>query len=183
MSKDLFFLMREEEIETTLKPIKMATLYEITAEQKALIYEIEYLDGEITPDIEEKLAITESQLQQKSIAYLEIINQKDAFNSLIDAEIKRLQALKKRNDRTLNSLKENLLNAVKTFGTYTIGFITFGTRKSSSIEVEDVNSLPSKYKVIKVTEQADKAKLKEALKSGEIIDGVSIVEHQNLKIN
>jgi len=183
MSKDLFFLMREEEIETTLKTINMATLYEITAEQKALIYEIEYLDGEITPDIEEKLAITESQLQQKSIAYLEIINQKDAFNSLIDAEIKRLQALKKRNDRTLNSLKENLLNAVKTFGTYTIGFTTFGTRKSSSVEVEDVNTLPSKYKVIKVTEQADKAKLKEALKSGEIIDGVAIVEHQNLKIN
>ena len=161
----------------------METLYEITAEQKQLIYEIEYLDGEITPDIEEKLAITESQLQQKSIAYLEIINQKDAFNGLIDLEIKRLQALKKRNDRTLASLKENLLNAVKTFGEYTVGFTTFGTRKSSSVEVEDVNSLPNEYKVIKVTEAADKAKLKKALQAGEVIEGVSIVEHQNLKIN
>ena len=161
----------------------MTTLYNITAEQRALINEIEALDGELTPDMEIKLSINESQLQQKSIGYLEVIKKKEAYNSLIDAEIKRLQALKKQSNNTIGFLKENLLKAVKTFGNYEVGLSKFGTRKSSSVEVEDVNSLPKEYKVVTVTERADKKKLKEALKSGKEIEGVRIEEHLILKIN
>lgn len=159
------------------------SLFSITNEQKLLMLEIESLEGEITPEIEERLAITESQLQQKSIAYLEVIRQKEAYNSLIDAEIKRLQGLKKQTTNVIDRLEENLLNAVKTFGVYTVGLQKFGTRKSSQIIVEDVNSLPDKYKVIKVTESADKMLLKEALKNGEKIEGVYIQDNLNLKIN
>jgi len=159
------------------------SLFNITSEQKLLMLEIESLEGEITPDIEERLAITESQLQQKSIAYLEVIRQKEAYNGLIDAEIKRLQGLKKQTNNVIERLEENLLNAVKTFGNYTVGTQKFGTRKSSQIIVDDVNSLPEKYKVIKVTESADKMLLKEALKNGEKIEGVFIQDNLNLKIN
>ena len=158
-------------------------LYEITSEQKSLINEIEYLEGEITPEMEQALAITERQLQQKSIAYLEVISQKDGFNDLITNEIKRLQALKKRNDNVVSRLKENLLNAVKTFGDFKVGTHSFGTRKSSSVEVEDVNSLPKEFKVIKVTESADKMALKKAIQSGQEIEGVWIDEKLNLKIS
>jgi len=161
----------------------MTTLYNITAEQRDLINEIEALEGELTPDMEIKLAINESQLQQKSIGYLEIIKKKEAYNTLIDTEIKRLQALKKQSNNTIGFLKENLLNAVKTFGGYEVGLSKFGTRKSSSVEVEDVNNLPKEYKVVTVTERADKKKLKEALKGGKEIEGVWINEHLNLKIN
>ena len=159
------------------------SLFSITNEQKLLMLEIESLEGEITPEIEERLAITESQLQQKSIAYLEVIRQKEAYNSLIDAEIKRLQGLKKQTTNVIDRLEENLLNAVKTFGVYTVGTQKFGTRKSSQIIVEDVNSLPDKYKVIKVTESADKMLLKEALKNGEKIEGVYVQDNLNLRIN
>jgi hypothetical protein len=159
------------------------SLFNITAEQKLLMLEIESLEGEITPEIEERLAITESQLQQKSIAYLEVIRQKEAYNGLIDAEIKRLQGLKKQTNNVIERLEETLLNAVKTFGVYTVGTQKFGTRKSSQIIVEDVNSLPEKFKVIKVTEQADKMALKEALKNGEKIEGVYVQDNLNLKIN
>ena len=159
------------------------SLFSITAEQKLLMLEIESLEGEITPEIEERLAITESQLQQKSIAYLEVIRQKEAYNGLIDAEIKRLQGLKKQTTNVIERLEENLLNAVKTFGSYTVGTQKFGTRKSSQIIVEDVNSLPDIYKKIVVTESADKMLLKEALKNGEEIKGVYIQDNVNLKIN
>jgi len=159
------------------------SLFNITAEQKLLMLEIESLEGELTPEIEERLEITESQLQQKSIAYLEVIRQKEAYNGLIDEEIKRLQGLKKQTNNVIERLEENLLNAVKTFGVYTVGTQKFGTRKSSQIIVEDVNSLPEKFKVIKVTEQADKMALKEALKNGEKIEGVYVQDNLNLKIN
>lgn len=161
----------------------MATLYEITLEQKTLINEIEAMEGEITPEMERQLAITESQLQQKSIAYLEVIRAKESFNDLIDNEIKRLQQMKKVNNNVIDRLNDNLLLAVKTFGEFTVGTQKFGTRKSSQVIVEDVNSLPKKYKTIKVTESADMVALKKAIQAGEQIDGVHIQENLNLKIN
>lgn len=157
-------------------------LYDITTQQRLLIEEIESTEGELTPEIEQQLCITKEQLEQKSIAYLSVIANKEGFNDLIGNEIKRLQALKKRNDNIVDRLKENLLNAVKTFGEYQVGTHTFTTRKSSSVEVEDVNSLPKEFKVIKVTEQADKMALKKAIQEGHEIKGVSIQEHLNLLI-
>jgi hypothetical protein len=161
----------------------MTTLYDITQEQRFTLLEIEELGGELTPELEERLEITATQLNSKSMAYLEVITTKESFNSMIDAEIKRLQQLKKVNDNLVTRLKDNLLNAVKTFGSFEVGTHKFGTRKSSSIEVEDVNSLPSEYKVITVSERADKTALKKAIQSGEVIDGVELVEHLNLKID
>jgi len=161
----------------------MNTLYEITTEQRELMNLIEESEGLLTPEIEAELAINESQLQQKSISYLEIIKKKEAYTSLIDAEIKRLQALKRQSSNTVVFLKENLLNAVKTFGAFEVGLTKFGTRKSSSVEVEDVNSLPKEFKVVTVTERADKKLLKEALQSGQEIEGVCLKQNLNLKIN
>jgi len=158
-------------------------LYEITAEQKALINKIELLEGEITEEIENALIINENQLQSKSIAYLSVIKNKENFNSLVDEEIKRLQAIKKTNTNLVNRLKDNLLNAINLFGDFQVGTNKFGIRKSSTLEVEDTNSLPEKYKVIKVSETADKMALKSALKNGEEIKGVYLQEHKNLKIN
>jgi len=163
----------------------MKTLYDITIEQKLLINEIQEMEGEITPEMEEKLVIAKSEIQQKTIAYLEVIQSKESFNSLIDNEVKRLQGMKKTNNNVIDRLKDNLLIAVKTFGNYTIGTQKFGTRKSSSIQVDPdkVNSLPKEYKTIKVTEAPDKKALKDALNRGEEIDGVSILNSLNLKIN
>ena len=158
-------------------------LYEITAEQKALINKIELLEGEITEEIENALIINENQLQSKSVAYLAVIKNKENFNSLVDEEIKRLQAIKKTNTNLVNRLKDNLLNAINLFGDFQVGTNKFGIRKSSTLEVEDTNSLPEKYKVIKVSETADKMALKSALKNGEEIKGVYLQEHKNLKIN
>lgn len=161
----------------------MKSLYEITTEQKSLINEIELMEGEITPEMEKQLMITESQLQNKSIAYLEVIKRKESFNDLIDSEIKRLQQLKKTNNNLVGRLKDNLLEAVKAFGGFQVGTQKFTTRKSSAVIVEDVNSLPKEYKSIKVTESADKKAIKEALKGGKEIEGCYIQENLNLKIN
>jgi hypothetical protein len=161
----------------------MSSLYEITSKQQLLINEIESLEGEITPEIEQALIITENELQQKSIAYLEVIKQKESFNSLIDNEIKRLQQLKKVNGNIIDRLENNLLLAVITFGSFTVGLQKFGTRKSSQVIVNDVNSLPEAFKVRKVTETADKMALKKAIESGQQIEGVYIQENLNLKIN
>ena len=159
------------------------TLFEIKNEYLDIINQVEEMEGEITPELSEQLAINEEQLQTKSIGYVAVIRQREALNELVSNEIKRLQAIKKRNDTLIDNLENRLLDAVKMFGNFESGLTKFGTRKSESIEVEDVNLLPTEFKTIKVTETADKTALKKAIKSGQVIKGVILVEHANLKIN
>ena len=159
------------------------TLYKIEKDYIELIKQVEEAEGEITEEINEQLEINESQLQSKSIAYLSVIKEKEAFTTLIDDEIKRLQALKKKNDNLVKNLKNRLLNAVNLFGTFEIGFTKFGSRKSESVIIEDVNELPNEFKVKKLSIQADKMAIKKALKNGQKVKGCSIQVNNNLKIN
>lgn len=164
-------------------PAKKKSLYNISVDYSELIREIELNEGILTEEQIELFNINKTELQSKSIAYLEVIKGKEAFNTLIDNEIKRLQALKKVNNNIITRLKENLLGAVNLFGSFEVGLNKFGIRKSSAIQVDDVNSLPDEYKTRKLTETANKTELKNALKRGEVIKGVELVENINLKIN
>ena len=158
------------------------TLYNIENDYLTLISQIEEAEGVLTPELEEALTINETQLQGKSTAYLQVITTKEGINDAIDIEIKRLQAIKKRNGNLVTKLRSRLLEAVKLFGDIEVGFNKFTTRKSSSVQVDDINSLPSEFKTIKITETADKKAIKDAIKAGKEIEGCSIVENLNLKI-
>jgi hypothetical protein len=58
------------------------TLYNIEQEYLNLISEIESLDGELTPEIEEQLTINKEQLESKSVAYLQVIATKEDYRHL-----------------------------------------------------------------------------------------------------
>ena len=159
------------------------SLYIIKEEYLDLISQIEQAEGELTPDLESALTINKAELEVKSIAYVEVIKQRESFNARIDEEIKRLQAIKKSNDNLILRLKNNLLNAVNMFGNFEAGFLKLSTRKSKSVEVNiDTNDLPKEFKSIKVTEAPDKTAIKKAIESGQEVEGCRIVENINLAI-
>ena len=158
-------------------------LYKIETEYLQLMADVEDVEGVLTPELEEALTINKTQLEGKSTAYLHIISTREALNNQAKDEIKRLQAFVKANDNLVIKLRSRLLDAVKLFGAFEVGINKFGTRKSSTVEVDDVNSLPSDFKTVKVVESADKKAIKEALKNGVVIEGCSIIEKINLKIN
>lgn len=157
------------------------TLYNIKENYLILMDDIEASEGVLSEEQESALDINKNELQSKSIAYLEVIKSSNAFISTIDDEIKRLQALKKRNGNLIDRLENSLLSAVTLFGEFTVGTLTFGKRKSESVIIDDVNSLPSEFKTVKVTESAKKAELKKALKGGEEIEGVYIQTNYKFK--
>lgn len=157
-------------------------LNQITNEQKLIIQEIEALEGEITPEIEERLSINAFNLETKSMAYLEVINRQEVYNTLIDDEIKRLQALKKRSSTIIDKLRENLLNAVLTFGAFEIGLRKFNFKTTSFVEVADENLLPEEYRVKKLVITPDKIAIKKALKNGEVVAGAELLERNHLTI-
>ena len=103
---------------------------------------------------------------------------------IIDNEIKRLQQAKKTREKAIERLKANIEMAMNTFEVDKIEtpLIKISFRKSESVEVEDVNNLPNEFKVIKLSETADKLKIKDAIKSGILIEGCSIKTNRNLNI-
>ena len=159
------------------------TLYNIKEDYLQIVNELELSEGELTPEIETKLNINQAELQSKTIAYHSVILTKDAFNTQIDTEIKRLQLLKKRNNSVIERLKLSLLNAVELFGDFEVGLNKFSIRKSTQVKCEDVNLLPKEYKTIKIVETADKKAIKDALKLGKELNNCYLAEVNNLKIN
>ena len=160
------------------------SIYQIENEYQLLINQIIEADGEITPQQELNLQIAKEQLQSKGINYAYVIRKLDFESDVIDAEIKRLSALKKVRQNLAERLKANITHAMHTFEVDKIEspLIKLSFRKSQAVEVDDVNSLPSEYKVVKVTEQADKMKIKQALQNGKQITGCSIITNTNLQI-
>ena len=162
----------------------MISLYKINENMLSLLSVIEANEGELTDEVLEQLEINNEELQTKSESYLAVIKNREALNTQIDDEVKRLQAMKKANNNLVLRLKNSLLNAVNIFGEFETGLIKFGIRKSTTVEVNGiVNDLPKEFKTVKVTEQPNKAEIKKSLQRGEQIEGCALITNYNLKIN
>ena len=159
-------------------------IYNIQSEYQQLVNQLIENGGEITPELELALQINKDNFHSKSENYGYITKQFDAEMDIIDNEIKRLQQAKKSREKTIQRLKDTIELAMLTFDVDKIEtpLIKISFRKSESVEVENVNELPNEFKVIKLTESADKLKIKDALKSGIFIEGCSIKTNRNLQI-
>ena len=64
-TKQMYAEMQEEQVNKSL--------YNINLDQLILINELEDADGELTEDLENRLAISKNEINHKSIAYLSVI--------------------------------------------------------------------------------------------------------------
>ena len=114
-------------------------LYQLTAEQARIEALLEENGGEITPEIEEALTLTAEARPRKVDGYGVLIRQFAAAEAACDAEIKRLQALKKTAQNAQKGMKERILYAMQTFGYDKLAGETtkFSTRKSTAVEVNE----------------------------------------------
>ncbi len=162
----------------------MNSIYNIQSEYQQLVNQLIENGGEITSELELALQINKDNFHSKSENYAYITKQFDGEMDIIDNEIKRLQQAKRSREKTIERLKATIEMAMNTFEIDKIEtpLIKISFRNSESVEVTDVNDLPNEYKVIKVTEAADKLKIKDALKSGMFIEGCLIKTNRNLQI-
>ena len=160
------------------------SLFNISAEMQMIINELMETGGELTPEIENALVITQDQLQSKSIGYAVVIRAMEYQNATIDAEIKRLQDHKRTRTNTVERLKNALSMAMQVCGMEVIEDattkITF--RKSQTLEIIDETKVPKKYKTQVVTTKIDKNAIKADMKNGDKIKGVELITNQNLQI-
>ena len=159
----------------------MRALYHIEQSLNELNETLIASGGEISPELETQLAITQAELSEKAQNYGLVILSNESDINAIDAEIKRLQELKKPIESTNKRLKEAISNAMQMYGLEKVdsALCKLSFRKSSSVEVDETK-LNQKY--FKYTATPDKTLIKEAIKAGEVVDGAEIVEKQNLQV-
>lgn len=123
----------------------MASIYNIQQELFDIFNQIEENDGEVTPELEEKLKISQDEFKDKINSYTCVIRQLENDLNAIKEEKARLDSIKKSKEKTIERLKQVMVEAIQTFGdTSKSGtkFIDYGTgkvsiRKSESIELDD----------------------------------------------
>ena len=144
-------------------------IFEIEQSLLELVEEVEANGGEITPELQEKFNISESNFKEKIKSYTEVIKQIKSDITLIKEEESRLKSLKQSKEKVIDRLSKIMVDAIDNFGdTSKSGskFIDYGTgkvsiRKSEAVEVNDevVKEVGVKFKSIlddlKSTEQLD----------------------------
>lgn len=107
----------------------------------------------------------------------------EADAAAIKAEAKAMNDRAKAAEKKAEGLR-GYLAAVLAGEKWSSPKVAISWRKSVAVEIDDaeVPELPEQYVRRKVSVEADKAAIKEALKAGESIEGCRLVERQNISI-
>ncbi len=164
------------------------TLFEIDARIRNILdslYSQADEDG-VVPDseFEELEALNEerkTKLENTALYYKELRAEADA----IALEAKKLTARAKAADTKAESLKKYLAMSMLKNGDADVVTskvkVTF--RASERVIIDDEGILPKECLTEKITYTPDRAKIKEAIKSGSVITGAHIESVQNIQIN
>lgn len=153
----------------------MASLYEIDAQIMGCV---DFETGEII-DVE-RLETLQMEFDNKVEGIALWIKNLVAEAKMVKEEKDNLAARQKACENKAESLKKYLASALggEKFKT---SKVSISYRKSKSVEVEDITLLDDDYLKFKEPE-ADKTKIKKALEEGISLEGVSLVEKNNIQI-
>ena len=162
----------------------MPSLYTISGDLLALLSAIEANEGEITPDIEQALAITEDQFAAKATDYGLAILNLEAMAKAAKAEKERLAGLQKFYENVSNRLRGALCGAMDVLDHPKVESpsVRLFLRHTTATEVDDVTKLPDEFVTTKIEDVPDKAAIKKALQEGRDVPGAHLVENVSLQI-
>jgi len=166
----------------------MASLWQLTMEELSFISLMEENGGEVSDELLEELAIRRDNFSHKAEAYAKFILKLESESEQAADEIKRIQAIKKSKDKTVDRLKETLLAALMLFGQedskgvrrYETPLAKLSTRKSVSVEILDDKIIPNDFWVIK--KEVSKSTISQAIKDGAEVPGAQLKENLSLSI-
>ena len=158
----------------------MKNLFNIDAELYEVYSEIENNGGEMSPELEAALEISEAERMTKGEGYVYVIKQLKSQADLLKAEAKRLMEIAKQYENSADKLADRLLQSVISHGQIKTAFVTISTRKSKSVSITDESLLKAEY--LRIKTEPNKTAIKEALESGQEVQGALIVENYSLNI-
>lgn len=160
-------------------------LFEINQHLRAIVnngFSADLETGELLFD-ESQLNDLENTKAEKLLAIGKMIKEKEAFAKSIKEQEKAMAERRKFIENEVSRLKEWALSNMTEKEKFEDSQIKVSYSKGSeSVEIEDLEKLDPKFVVEKYTYTADKKLLKEALKTGELIDGVTLVRKPSLRL-
>lgn len=164
----------------TLKDI-LENDFEVNPETGEIIDNKQVIDelfSELSLNLNEKLNNCQSWINSQ-VAEIKAYEAKTKhYKELAEVEANKGKQLQKKVDYLIENMKTAvLLTEDKKIET---DLFKFTAKKSESVDVKDAELLPRAY--IRLTREADKKLIKEALKRGEQIEGCSIVEKYSLGV-
>ena len=160
-------------------------LYELTSKRQELLDLIAAMDSEdleLSDAVGDTLEALDEAIQDKAEAVASFIFSLQADSAALKQEEQRLSERRRLNDAKVERMKTYLADMLqeadidKVQGLkYTIGF-----RKSEKVAVANLDALPERF--LRIKREPNLTALKEALKSGQAFDGVSLTTNKNLSI-
>lgn len=138
--------------------------------------------GEISEDASARLDSFYQERDQKILSTAKFIKNKSAFIEAIKSERQALAEREKREERRLEWLEGYVRSHMEPGKKYEDAQCSVSLRRSSRVEVIDLNLIPSNYKKEKVDVSPDKKAIGDAIKNGEAIKGARVVENYSLQI-
>ncbi|KAE9633738.1 hypothetical protein GND95_08780 [Defluviitalea raffinosedens] len=161
----------------------MSSLYELTNDFERVINML--YDPEVDEQtIFDTLESIEYEIELKAENYAKMIKNLEADVAGLKAEEQRISDRRKSIENKIKWLKANLENSMKTTGRtkFRTALFSFSIQKNPpSLVIEDETVIPKEY-FIPQPDIIDKSKLKEALKSGQVIPGAILVQEESLRI-
>ena len=96
----------------------MASIYNIQQNLLDIFNQIEENCGEITPELEEQLNMSKDEFEDKIKSYTCVIHQLESDLCAIKEEKDRLDSIKKSKEKTIESLKRIMVEAIQLFGNW-----------------------------------------------------------------
>ena len=161
----------------------MASLYELTGQfnHVAEMLTDEQIEQEV---IIHTLESIDAAIEDKADNYAKLIKNQESDSKGIAEEIKRLQTRKQTIDNSVKNLKLSLQDSMVQTGKtkFKTQLFSFNVQNNPpSLEVRDTSVIPKAY-FIEQQPTLDKKALKEAVKNGEVIEGVALVQTQSVRI-
>ena len=158
------------------------SLYELTNEHKLLCELLEENGGEITPEIEEMLAINADNFVVKAEGYAEMIAYYSQMADVAKARKQQMDNAQKVFENAAKRMKERMLQAMLEYDLpkVEIGLHKLTVRSSKAVEITDEAKIPNNY--IKVATSIDKSALRADLMAGKVVEGAELKENKSLTI-
>ena len=155
------------------------TLFEINEALMNFQFDIDEETGEI---------LNAKELETLEMARDEKIENVGLWVKNLKAEAEAIKAEKdamaKRQKQAENKAKslENYLYFATQGKPFTTPRVAISYRKSEAVEIVDETAIPEQYVNIEVVSKPNKKAIKDAIKSGETVDGCTLVERENIQI-
>ena len=161
----------------------MKPLYKLNEQYQELLDKLTYEEVENEEELLNELTKIVISIEEKAENTAIIIKKKEAEREMIRNEKKRLADREKSIDNTINYLKSNLEDSMKLQDKkkFKTKHFSFNIQKNApSVKIKDEEKALERYK--RVTESIDKAKLKDDLKNGVVLDYAELVQTESLRI-